>query len=405
MTSRSFLLGLTILALLSLLLRSPLLFLLTSLLALVAGASAVWERYCLTGVSYARQIGARRLFCGEGTDLWVEIVNAKPLPLAWLKAQDEWPDAVAVSKTRLTPAGEPHRRLLTNLFNLRWYERVRRHYRLVTSRRGVFDFGPVAVSSGDIFGFRTRRMEVDHRHTLLVYPKIVPLEKLDLRPARPLGDYGAQRRLTADPLQLAGARDYRPGEGVRHIHWKATARRGALQTKQFDPSASHQLILCLNCQTLERHYGGILVDELETAIVAAASITHAAFELRHPVGFVSNGSLRGAEGLARLPASRHADHELRLLEMLAQLTYFTVTQFDQLLRAEAARLPFGATLIVITALVTDSILAELLNLRRAGHPVALIVVGLPPPPAGPESLIPTHYLATNWTDLETLTLD
>jgi uncharacterized protein (DUF58 family) len=405
MISRSFLFGLTVLALLSLLLRSPLLFLLTSLLALMAGASVVWERYCLTGVSYARQIGARRLFCGESTDLWVEIVNAKPLPLAWLKAQDELPDAMTVAKTKLTPAGEPHRRLLTNLFNLRWYERVRRRYTLAATRRGVFDFGPAAVSSGDIFGFRTRRMEVDHRHTLLVYPKIVPLEKLDLRPAHPLGDYGAQRRLIADPLRLAGARDYRPGEGVRHIHWKATARRGALLTKQFDPSASHQLILCLNCQTLERHYGGILVDELETAIVAAASLAHAALELRHPVGLVSNGSLREAEGLARLPASRHADHELRLLEMLAQLTYFTVTQFDQLLRAEAARLPFGATLVVITALVTDSILAELFSLRRAGYPVALIVVGTPPPSAETDSLIPTHYLASNWTELETLTLD
>ncbi|HLB46391.1 MAG TPA: hypothetical protein VJL59_05130, partial [Anaerolineales bacterium] len=60
------------LLLLSLGLRSPLLFLLDVLLALVAGASELWGRYCLAEVSYARRIAADRLFCGEETDLWVE---------------------------------------------------------------------------------------------------------------------------------------------------------------------------------------------------------------------------------------------------------------------------------------------------------------------------------------------
>lgn len=409
MLSRPFLFALTALALLSLILRSPLLFLLASLLALVTGASALWERYCLSGVSYARRLGAQRLFCGEAADLWVEIVNAKPLPLAWLKAQDEFPESVSVDRARLTPAGQSHRLLLTTLLNLRWYERVRRHHRLTTTHRGVFEFGPVTVTSGDIFGFRTRRMDVDHRHTLLVYPKIVPFDKLNLLPAHPVGDFATQRRIAEDPLRLAGVRDYQPGDSVRHIHWKATARRGSLQTKRFDPSASHHLFICLNNQTLELAYGGILVDELETAIVAAASVAHAALENGHPVGLVCNGSLRDTEGLARLAVSRHIDHEQRLLELLAQLTYFTVTPFEQLLRAEASQFPFGATLLVITTLVTDSILAELLNLRASGHPVALIFVDqssrMPSGIQLIQSHVPTYLLTTNWTDLETLKLD
>jgi uncharacterized protein (DUF58 family) len=409
MLSRPFLVGLAAVALLGFVLRSPLLFLLASLLALVTGASALWERYCLSGVSYTRRLGAGRVFCGESTDLWVEIVNAKPLPLAWLKAQDECPEAVLIEKARLTPAGEPDRLLLTSLLNLRWYERVRRHHRLTTTRRGIFDFGPVTVASGDIFGFRTRRMDIDHRHTLLVYPKIVPLDRLNLVPARPLGDFAARRRIIEDPLRLAGVRDYAPRDGIRHVHWKATARRGTLQTKRFDPSASHQLFICLNNQTLERAYGGILVDELETAIVAAASIAHASLENGYPVGLVSNGSLRQAEGLAHLPASRHADHEQRLLELLAQLSYFTAMPFEQLLRAEASRFPFGATLVVVTTLVNDAILAELLNLRASGHPVALIVVSqasqLPASVEPVQSYLPVYLLTANWSNLETLNLD
>lgn len=408
MPSRAFILGLLTLAGLSLILQSPLLFLLTALLALVGGVSAVWDRYCLSGVSYARRLGANRLFCGESADFSVEIVNAKPLPLAWLKAQDEFPDSIRVEKTKLTPAGDPHRQLLTNLFNLRWYERVRRHYRLTAYRRGLFDFGPVAVTSGDIFGFRSRRMDVTERDTLLVYPKIVPLDKLPLRPARPLGDWKAHHNLLHNPFLLAGARPYHPGDSLRAIHWKATARRGELYTKVFDPSASQQLFICLNTQTLERHYGGILVNELETAIVAAASLAHAALEARYPVGLVSNGSLRDEGGLARLPISRHANQENHLLELLAQLTYFITTPFDQLLKAEAQRLPVGATVIVITTLITDSILTELINLKRNGRPVALILVGADSPVVSDfesfADLISTYTLTDNWTDLETIHL-
>jgi uncharacterized protein (DUF58 family) len=203
MTSRPAVFIIGFLVLLGIVLKSPMLFLLSILLVLVAGASAAWERYCLAGVTYVRRFGAHRLFCGEETDLWVEIVNAKPLPLAWLKTEDEFPDELTIHKAKHKPSGQPHRRLLTNLLSVRWYERVRRHYRMAAHQRGVFDFGPAAVSSGDIFRFRTRRQEIDHRHTVLVYPKVAPMDRLDLRAARPLGDFGAQRRIADDPLRLA----------------------------------------------------------------------------------------------------------------------------------------------------------------------------------------------------------
>ncbi len=407
MLSRPFLAGLGLLFILSLVLKSPLLFLLTVLLTFVAGAAWVWDRYCLSGVKYARTLAARSLFAGESTDLAVEIVNAKPLPLAWLKTQDEFPEAVIVNKGTLGPSGQSDRRLLTNIFSPRWYERVRRHYQIQARRRGVFQFGPVRLTSGDIFGFRARQVEQAQPHTLTVYPKIVPMDQLHLQPARPLGDEATHRRILTDPLKLAGVRDYVPGDSVRHIHWKATARRGSLQTKLFDPSAAQQLGVCLNLQSLETAYGGLFADDLETAIVVAASLAHAALEARVPVGMLSNGTLRDAQGLAWLPASRHGEHELRLLELLAQITYFTHIHFEQLLRAEAGRFAYGATLVIVSTLYTEGIVAQLLNLRRLGHPVALILVGaryVAQRPMQSREGLPVYYVTDNWTDLETIKL-
>src|SRR5688500_3407137 len=117
------------LALVSILLRHELLFLTSIILALVAGASALWARYCLVGVTYRRRFGSTRLYFGEETDLHVEITNAKPLPLAWLRADDVVPAATPILSHQVEDQ-EGGSRQLVNVLALRWYERVTRRYRV-----------------------------------------------------------------------------------------------------------------------------------------------------------------------------------------------------------------------------------------------------------------------------------
>ena len=407
MTSPAGRLLVLLLLVVAVLMRSPLLLLLDVLLLLVAGASALWGRYCLAAVSYARHFQTQRLFCGEQLELWVEIVNAKPLPLAWLKAEDEFPEDFAIERVALGSSSRPQRRTLTNLLSLRWYERVRRRYHLTAQHRGAYEFGPVLLSSGDIFGFRNRHLEVHTRQTVLVYPRLVPLNRIPLRVARPGGELLGERRIVEDPLRLAGVRDYRPGDPVRHIHWKSSARTGQLQTKVFEPAASQHLVIFLNGQTLERAFEGVLGDYFETAVMVAAALANSGLEARHPVGLFTNNSVLDTSRRVRLPASRHVAQLVRILETLAQLTHFSLMPLDQLLRLEAPNLPFGASVIVVSAIANDALLTTLIDLRAAGHPVALIVVAEPgrePAVALPED-IPVYFVTDNWTDLEALELD
>lgn len=407
MTSPAGRLLVLLLLVVAVLMRSPLLLLLNVLLLLVAGASALWGRYCLAAVSYARQFQTQRLFCGEQLELWVEIVNAKPLPLAWLKAEDEFPEDFAIERVTLGSASKPQRRTLTNLLSLRWYERVRRRYHLTAQHRGAYQFGPVLLSSGDIFGFRNRHLEVPAQQTVLVYPRLVPLNRIPLRVARPGGELLGERRIVEDPLRLAGVRDYQAGDPVRHIHWKSSARAGQLQTKVFEPAASQHLVVFLNGQTLERAFEGVLSDYFETVVMVAAAIANAGLEARHPVGLFTNNSVLDTSRRVRLPASRHGTQLVRILETLAQLTHFSLMPLDQLLRLEAPNLPFGASVVVVSAIANDALLTTLIDLRSAGHPVALIVVAEPgrePAVALPED-IPVYFVTDNWTELEALQLD
>jgi uncharacterized protein (DUF58 family) len=402
MTSRLSQIVIVVLLFVGLLARSPLLLLVDVLLLIVFGSSWLWGRFCLSNVTYARRFSAQRLFCGEEADLWIEVVNAKPLPLPWLKAEDEFPKDLPVQQARLDYSAKDQRVVLANIFSLRWYERVRRHYRLHAERRGVFDFGPALISSGDLFGFRERRGVNDQVDPVLVYPKIVSLEKLGLQAARPSGEQSTSRRVIEDPLRLATVRDYRAGDSVRHIHWKATARRGALQTKVFDPGATQTLIVALNTQTLDSQYAGILSDVFETAAVVAASIAHAGSDAHRAVGLYTNGSVRDSHRWVSVPASRRSDQQARILESLAQLTYMTLIPFERLLREEAPHFPYGATIVVVSAIMNEPIATTLLDLQTAGHPIALVIVGQPPAVEMP--MLPTYFVTQNWMEMEQLEL-
>jgi uncharacterized protein (DUF58 family) len=403
MTSRLSLLLLFLALVLSLVTRSPLLFLIGVIVSFVVFTSWLWGRYCLAGISYARQFDTLRLFLGEETEFWIELINAKPLPLPWLKAEDDFPQDLPILRTDTRLSTRPRRRLLTNVYSLRWYEKVRRRYRLRGERRGVYHIGPAQIAAGDLFGFRRRRLLLPDLQTVLVYPKIVPVKQLSLSVARPLGDYGSERRILDDPLQVAGARDYQAGDSVRYVHWKATAHRNTLQTKMFDPSAAPHWVICLNVQTLEHLYEGVVVDFLETAIVAAASLAIAGLEARRSVGLATNGSINESKDWIHLPASRHTLQATRLLEALAELNSTPLLSFDNLLRLEQPRLPYGASIFAITSLLNDTILDGLLSLRRKGHPIALILVGRQLDRAVPPE-VPLCVVPENWTELTALNL-
>ncbi len=395
---------LVVLFVIALVLRRNLLAVFVLILALATAATALWARYCLTNVSYRRHFGTRYLNYGEETTLTLAFENAKPLPLAWLLVRESFPDDVALLTGALqqnTP-GEPA--TLVTLLSLRWYERVSRTHRIQGVRRGHFAFGPAELSSGDMFGYQRRVVEDPHVDEILVYPKIVPVEALGLPTARPMGEWFAPRRIMADPLRFANVRAYVPGDNPRYIDWRSTARTTALQVKEFDPSDTLALMLAVDVQTTPRSYEYI-PDALEFVISAAASVALYALEQRHMVGLCANALTRQAQTWTRIRPGRHINQANVLLSALAELDPFRGTPLETMLYEVMPELPFGATVIALTAQPRPAVLEALATLQEVGHRVLLLTVARDEPVIPPQ--IPHHYLGAphDWRNLATLELD
>ncbi len=353
------------------LLRESALVAVAALLLLAAGVAWLWNRYSLTGVSYERVLNEHRVFPGEQVTMTVRVANRKLLPLAWLEVIDEFPSRLPLLKGKATPSAKALVVNLTHLVSLRWYERVSWRYEFQAAARGYYPFGPFSLRSGDAFGFfenQQAREDVEH---LIVYPRLVPLQSLGLPVKQPFGEVRSQERIFEDVSRTVGVRDWQQGDEQRRIHWKATARRQALQVRVFEPTATLNVAIFLNVATFAEMWQGTDPILLEKAITVAASLTNFAVENRYLVGLYANTSLPNSDQPIRIPPSRNPEQLTLILEALAKVLPFPIAPLENLLAAESGRLPWGATLVIVSAVLSEGLLSTLLKLRDAGQRVTV----------------------------------
>ncbi len=373
--NRGWWLLLIILFVVSVTLRLNLLLLVTFLMGLLLGAAWLWQKYSLDALTYVRRFDKTRLFYGETTELFLQVTNAKPLPLPWLRAEDEFASALEVTPEKAVYSFRSGRRILHNMLSLRWYERVTRRFAVQGTQRGAWRFGPTTLVTGDLFGFTTRHMELRQTDTILVYPKLLSLSEMGIPAQRPFGDLKTDRRLVEDPLRLMGARPYVSGDSYRHIHWKATSHRQSLQTKVFEPSASRPLAVFVNVNTSLYLIEGLDYELREYAISAAASIAQWAYDNGHPIGMYVNAVMQPGGLRLRIRPGQGANQLTDILESLARISGYGRWPLADLLMEESRHLPYGTSIVAVTAVVSDEMKHVLMDLTQRGSTATLVTLG------------------------------
>ena len=352
--------------------RQPAMLALGLLLEVIVPVAWAWNRLVLRGLHYERRLGASRVFAGETTSLTLTTTNRKPLPVPWLTISDVFPKNLEIVGRDLTVTDGATERTLTNVMALRWYERVVREYTLSCPHRGFYFLGPATLTAGDLFGLFENRAKVSTPDRLIVYPTVVPLEELGFPGKEPFGESRSFQPIFEDPLRTVGIRDYHPEDSFRHVHWKASARQQRLQTKVYEPTNTRRLVVLLNIATFAQPWMGIDPLAQEHAISVAASIAYHAAQRRYAVGLVANGSVPRSDQPLRVMPSRDPTTLTRILEALAAVTAFATERIEVLLARESPRLPWGATIVVITSVVTPQLLAEMDRLRAATRRLVLV---------------------------------
>ncbi len=335
----------------------------------------VWRRRGLTAVVYDRRLARDRAVVGDMVPLDVSIWNRKRLPLAWLRAEDAATTGVSVKERRLM-LSEDSGLVLENAWTLAPFERVVRHFHLVADRRGVQTIGPVRLSVGDIFAGTAAREERPGVTRIVVRPRSVPVAGL-APSARWGGTERARRGLIEHPALYAGVRDYQPGDPLRHLHHRASARLGHPVTKRFEPARERDLLIALDIQTLEGPTWQPAYDDdlVESLCVAAASLARHLRDEGAAVGLAVAGYAGAPRPVALLAPAESSEQVPRILDVLARLSPFPSAPFETLLAGLPGILRHGAEIVVLTSRDPAPYLAALRRMRRLGFGVTILALG------------------------------
>lgn len=363
----------------ALLFRVEFFFTILYFLAAVYLLAQLWMRQGTKQLRGGRQF-TDRAFTDDRVTVRLMIHNDGWLPLLWVEIDETLPLGLrAAAFERQVIALSSHDRWETT-------------YTLTCYRRGRYQIGPTTIRTGDPLGIARQELRWREPNDLVVYPRIVPLERLGLPTRSPLAILPASTPLFEDSSRIVSVRDYQRGDSLRRVHWPATARTGHLVIKQYQPAIARETVICLDLHN-DGYANRFPYDAVELAITVTASLAnHAIVREGLPLGLLTQAASPKRPGagdetppqtIALAPRKERA-HLITILEHLAEVEMLTeqAEPFTGLLRRDRLGLAWGGTVVIVTGRGSTTLTEAILSLRRGGLALAIVLVGVTRPTDG-----------------------
>ena len=172
---------------------------------------------------------------------------------------------------------------------------------VVPERRGAHAVGPLIVSRTDPFGVAYAEYAIGQPRQLLVTPRVVPLSRGELDVAHSEGTEHELLRHSIPSADELIAREYRPGDPLRRVHWRATARHDQLMVRQEEQRSNPESWLLMDTRSISGNANAAASAEFETLVDLVASIGVHLLDEGFVVSVVETGErqLSGRTGAGR----------------------------------------------------------------------------------------------------------
>jgi uncharacterized protein (DUF58 family) len=270
---------------------------------------------------------------------------------------------------------------------------VSHYYGLRATRRGVYQVGPLVAIAGDPLGLTQRETIVAEPFELLVHPRV---ETVSDRPLTRQFEDPPIRPPVSKPfpsgLEFYGMREYVPGDDLRRIVWRASARTGKVMVREAEQGITDRITVMLDTDRGSHSRDGEgLSESFEAGVRVAASLGVRHLREGYEVRTETNGGaltrpLRGArsqlvllDNLARVELSREPLGNM-ILSLLTggRRDAHNILITPRLGQAEAAQLKLllntGASVLVV-ALLWDERSTETMGIAAS---LGCQVVGVHP---------------------------
>lgn len=238
------------------------------------------------------------------------------------------------------------------------------HYTVTPSRRGASEMPEVHLRYPTRLGMWTRQQVRPLKTPLRIYPDVRAVYRYELLARRNrLGEMGVRiMRMPGQGREFERLREYRHGDEIRRVDWKATARHRQLISREFNVERNQSLVIMVDCGRFMRNESGG-VSFLDLALNSAIMLSHIALGQGDNVSMLAFSEkieryvrpVRGKPGIQQILRSAYD------LQASTAVSDYSLA-FEYLTRVQRKR-----ALVVLITFVTDElqlrVIGESLRLR------------------------------------------
>ncbi len=246
-------------------------------------------------------------------------------------------------------------------------------YVLTPNFRGVYDFGYANVYVSSPLQLAMRKYSLGKPQELKCYPSFLQLNKFNIRSfSSSLKSYGTKKnRRIGHSLEFEQIKGYIPGDDIRTINWKATAKSNVLMVNQYVEEKSQPIYSIIDKgRTMQQSFEGLTL--LDYAINATLAISNIALRKQDKAGMFTF-----ATEMEDLIVAEQRNSQMSLIsEALYNIkTTFSESDFSRLYAIVKRKITHRSLLILYTNFETmDALHRQLPYLRALSKNHLLLVV-------------------------------
>ncbi len=325
----------------------------------------------LGNIEYERHFATDGVYEGEEVELIETIRNRGFFPLFFVDIESYLPPEIRVVDYE-TGDAMPY---LLSRFQLMPYMQIRRRHKLRCVKRGYY-----SIQTASIYD-RGGAVPLESPTDLYVYPKVIPMDLYRLAVGRMQGEYTALRPLYSDPFSLSGIRDYRFGDTVSQINFKASARvpmsgssASPLKVNSRDFCASRRLMIYMD---FHLPVGTIMTSEdyerrAERGLSFCSALMRDAVFTGYAVGFAANCKLPDGSLSLRFPPDSSESHLMEMMRTLAAMIPYDGASFASLLEHDLVDGMRDTEVVIFCYVQGEDTLARIAELERLGNSVKIV---------------------------------
>ena len=329
-------------------------------------------------IVYTREFSHDSTYAGEHVELTETIYNPTWFPLFFIDVEEfifgglwldgETPESRGNSKNETQE--------IISRFHLMPFQQIKRHHDVYCAKRGFFEIKSVRIFR------RTEPFFINAPASIHVYPEIIDANIQSFPISCLLGEYASLRRLVSDPFSFAGIREYRFGDSMSSINYKATAKQPVrsmsdIKVNARDYCTGRIFMVYLNFhilnenQTIADNYDALM----EYGLSVAAAVLRDANDAGCKCGFAANCKTVDGEMSLRFPVKSGDEHTKAVLRGMAEIRPSDGMSVKYLLQKDIEDNLNNTEIIFITTYMDDEIDEKLRTLKQFTNSIAVVNIG------------------------------